>query len=192
MNPEKRKKKQYFKKALADDLNQYVEVNFLGMDSDSHQKGTVLKDNQTNNSPKIPRKWNEKHGMSHNLQFPLLAEYRKEILQWQTKTVKLPNVEEVNHHVSSTSFAYVVKELSKCIEGCLADSLSHSRNKISLPQLLTDYKVVQSLPDGKNLISLHKVHLILQDNFSDSWFCKFLNIMLSESIEGTISNSIDV
>lgn len=188
----KNRRNQRLKQTLVKTINQVFQESFAEMGLDTLQMGIGQEDVQTNNSRQTLQRRNGKICKSRSLRFPQLTEYRKEISQWQAKAVMPQTSDEVSLHVSTTSFAHVVKELSKCIEGCLGDSLSRNQNDISLPQLLIDYKAVQPLRDGKTLISLHKVHLILQDNFSNSWLCKFLNIMLSESINDTVSNSIDV
>jgi hypothetical protein len=188
----KNKRNQRLCKALENEIVKVFSAILPEKDLETPQKGIDLTDNQTKNKPKHLHKRSETLYMSRNQRFPHLEEYRKEILQWQMKSVMQKNEDEEGLHVSATSFDSVVMEISKCIEGCLSDSTSHNHSATYLRQLLIDYKAVQSLHSGKTLISLHKVHLILQDNFSDSWFCKFLNIMLSESLNNTISNSIDV
>lgn len=162
------------------------------MDLDSLQTGNHLKGSETMNTPKLKRKSNGIHDMIRNPQLPHSVEYREEILRWQQKSVVRRSADGAGQYVSATSLFRVATEIAKCIGGCLADVAPHRRSVHLIRQLLIDYKAVQSLRDGRTLISLYRVHLILQDNFSNSYLCKFCNIMLSESLKNTVSNSIDV
>ena len=162
------------------------------MDLDSLQTENHSKGSETVNPPKQKRTPNGIHDTSRNPQFPHSVEYREEILRWQQKSVVRRSADEAGQYVSATSLFRVATEIAKCIGGCLADVPPHKRSVRLLRQLLIDYKAVQSLRDGRTLISLYKVHQILQDNFSNSYLCKFCNIMLSESLKNTVSNSIDV
>lgn len=161
-------------------------------DLDSLQTGSFAMGKKTGSILMPRHRLNETHDKNQNQRPPHLVEYREEIVQWQKKSVMQRNAIQEDQHVLSTSLSVVATEIAKCIAGCLADAPLHKSSVTLLRQLLIDYKAVQSLHDGRTLISLHRVHLILQDNFSNSCLCRFCDIMLSESIKNTVSNSIDV
>jgi hypothetical protein len=91
----------------------------------------------------------------------------------------LPN-EAVNYGDDlPTSFARVETEIAKCISGCLTDVPPQKRDIAYVRSLLRDYKVVVPVRDGNPTVSLHRVHVILQDNFPGSCFCNLMNILLA-------------
>lgn len=118
----KNKRNQRLCKALEDEIVKVFSAILQEMDLGTPQKGIDLTDNQTKSKPKHLHKRSETLYMSRNQRFPHLEGYRKEILQWQMKSVMQKNEDEEDLHVSATSFDSVVMEISKCIEGCLSDS----------------------------------------------------------------------
>lgn len=78
-----------------------------------------------------------------------------------------------------TSFARVETELAKCISGCLVDVRPQRRDIDYIRSLLRDQQVIVPLRCGKPSVSLHKVHLILQDNYKDSYLCELFNILIA-------------
>lgn len=118
-------------------------------------------------------------GMIPNRQQRLSAEYLQAVAQLH-KIFVTRRIESANYGGDlPTSFVRVEKEIARCISECLADVPVQMRNTSYTQFLVRCYKVVQLLPDGSHSVSLHKVHLILQDNYRDSCFCKLLNILLA-------------
>ena len=90
----------------------------------------------------------------------------------------LQSEEEARQDGLSTSSVRVEREIARYISGCLSDSDEQMRDIRHILSLLKSYGVVRPLPGGKCSVSLLQIHLILQDNFQDSWLCKLLNILL--------------
>lgn len=121
----------------------------------------------------------ENGGRSLHQQSLLSIEYRQAALL-------LPRIFEVlqlevveNRDDLPTSFVDVENEIAKCMQVCLKDAPVRKRRIEYIQSLVADYRVV-SVVLGKNpSVSLHKVHLIVQDNFPNSSLCLLLNILLA-------------
>ena len=83
--------------------------------------------------------------------------------------------------VLPTSFVRVEKEIARCIAGCLPDVPKQKRHISYIRPLVHDYKVLRLVQMNRQTptVSLDRVHSLLQDNFPNSCFCRFLNIMIS-------------
>ncbi|MFA6727378.1 MAG: hypothetical protein WCS17_04055 [Prevotella sp.] len=148
----------------------------MGLDT---LRGKELKVNQQFAETKHPQLPSETFGKTLNQQDRLLAEYLQATEQLR-KIFEMRQIELISYKGDlPTSFVYVEKEIARCISGCLTDVPEQKRNTSHIQSLVSLYKVVQILPDGSHSVSLHKVHLILQDNYKDSCFCKLLNILLA-------------
>lgn len=77
-----------------------------------------------------------------------------------------------------TSFVSAEIQLAKYISECLSCDYSENLSSAKIQSLLRDYRVVQPLPNGKHSLSLHKVYLILQDNYPNSSLCGLFNLLL--------------
>lgn len=80
---------------------------------------------------------------------------------------------------SATSFDDVEKEIARCISVCLRDVPSRKRCIDGIQSLLRGQRVVVPVRGQNPTTSLHRVHVILQDNFPGSCLCKLLNILLA-------------
>lgn len=117
--------------------------------------------------------------MNRNQQLNLSGQYRQAVSQLHRIFATLRNESAEYSDCLPTSFVDVEKELARCISGCLPDVPVEMRSIDQIQSLLRDYKVVRLLPDGTCSTSLHTVHVILQDNYKDSCFCQFLNLLLT-------------
>lgn len=72
----------------------------------------------------------------------------------------------------------VVKELAQYIARFLFDESEQKRRILALTRLINEYKVVQFVHQKNLTISLHRIHVLLQDNFPSSFFCDFLHLAL--------------
>jgi hypothetical protein len=99
--------------------------------------------------------------------------------QWQQILAAHQNESTDYRGARSISFDCVAMGLAKHISQCLADYPLQKRNVPYILSLLRDYKVVGFLPGKNHTVSLHKVHLILQDNYPDSWLCGLMNELLA-------------
>lgn len=78
-----------------------------------------------------------------------------------------------------TSLLDVERELARCISKCLSDVPEQKRSIPRIQALLHDYTVVVPLRGSGQTVSLGRIHLLCQDNYKDSCFCKLLNILLA-------------
>jgi len=139
---------------------------------------------------KHPQLSSEIFGTILNQRDHLSAEYLQAIEQLR-RIFDKRRVELVDYRGDlPTSFVCVEKEIVRCIAGCLTDIPAQRCNTSRIQSFVRLYKVVQILPDGSHSVSLHKVHLILQDNYKDSCFCKLLNILLT-GFMGSETKTID-
>lgn len=106
--------------------------------------------------------------------------------QYQTGILQLNRIFEVlqnelkeSQDGLSISSERVEMEIAKCISQCLQDVPLQKRNISYVQALLRLYKVVVPLQNGNHSVSLHKVHMILQDNYADSCLCGLMNIFLA-------------
>lgn len=121
---------------------------------------------------------NEIGGMIQNPQYKQSAELVAGILQLHHLSGVLQN-ESVNYPDDlSISFVSAEIQIAKCISECLAYSHEENQDTEKILSLVKDYKVVRPLPLGKHSLSLHKVHLILQDNYPSSYLCSLFNLFL--------------
>lgn len=90
----------------------------------------------------------------------------------------------------STSFDGVENAIAICMSQCLSDCSEQKKSIPYILSLLKDYKVVSPLQDGSPCVSLQRIHVILQDNFEGSSFCKLLNILLAGHL-GVAIKTID-
>ncbi len=163
--------------------------NLLQMDLGtlSEKELTVNQQFAETRRPQLP---SEIFGTIPNQQDRLSAEYLQATEQlrkiFETRRIELASCKGG----LPISFVCVEKEIARCISGCLADISEQKRNISHIQSLVSLYKVVQILPDGSHSVSLHKVHLILQDNYKDSCFCKLLNILLT-GFMGSETKTID-
>jgi len=100
-------------------------------------------------------------------------------LQLRTILEALPNEESALGDDLPTSFVDVENRVAKCISECLRDVPSQRRGIERVQSLLRSYKVVRPLRGGTQSVSLHRVHVILQDNFPDSWLCFLMNMTMA-------------
>lgn len=139
----------------------------------------MLKMDVAKSPQKLPlQQLNEIGDMIQSPQYMQSAELGAGILQLHRLSEVLQNEQEVCQNGSTTSFASVEIQIAKYIFGCLAYSQS---KKPSIDEILShvkDYKVVQPLPSGKHSLSLHKVYLILQDNYPNSYLCGLFNLLI--------------
>lgn len=106
-------------------------------------------------------------------------------LQLRTILEALPNEEVHPGDDLPTSFVDVENRLARCISECLIDVPSQMRDVDHVQSLLRVYRVVQPLLGGTHTVSLHRVHVILQDNFPDSWLCLLMNMTLAGWMDTT-------
>lgn len=133
---------------------------------------------------------NEIYGMIPSRQHWLSVEYLRTV-EWLHRIFEMRQSEVVNYEGDlPTSFVRVESEIARCISECLADVPAQKRSVSYIRSLVRDYRVVQLLPEGRHSVSLHKVHVILQDNFEGSCFCKLLNILLA-GFMGSETKTID-
>lgn len=151
---------------------------------------TGIVDFRQSSVPKHPQLSNETYGTIPNRQQYISAEYLRAV-KWLHEIFVMRQSESVNYEGGlPTSFVRVEKEIARCISECLADVPAQMRSASYIRSLVRAYRVVQPLPDERHSVSLRKVHLILQDNFEGSCFCKLLNILLA-GFMGSETKTID-
>jgi len=133
---------------------------------------------------------NETRGKNPYQQSMMLREYHlgmKRLLQifeaQQNELVRFPDD-------LPTSFVNVEMEIAKCISGCLPDVPEQMRSVSQVQCLVRDYKVLVPVSGQNPTISLHKFHLILQDNFQGSFFCQLMDLLLCDKFN-TLSKVIN-
>lgn len=94
----------------------------------------------------------------------------------------LQNEEEALRGGLSTFSEFVEREIAKCISECLSSFDGQKQDSRHILSLLKSYKVVRPLPVGKCSVSLLQIHLILQDNFQDSFLSRFFDFTLGCSV----------
>lgn len=140
--------------------------------------------------PRHPPLSNETYGTIPNQQQSISAEYLQAV-KWLHEIFVMRQSESANYADDlPTSFVRVEKEIARCISECLADVPARMRSASYIQSLVRAYRVVQPLPGERHSVSLRKVHLILQDNFEGSCFCKLLNILLA-GFMGSETKTID-
>ena len=123
---------------------------------------------------------NEIFDKSRNLPFPQLVQYCSAIRQLHRILEVQLNESKDYQDGLPTSFEDVENEIARCISVCLPDVPQQKTCTSYIRSLLRDYRVVVPVPGQNPTVSLHKVHMIFQDNYADSCFCKLLNILLAE------------
>lgn len=130
-------------------------------------------------SPKLHlQQLNEIGDKIQNPQYMQLAALAGGISQLHRLSEVLQNESKGCRDDLSTSFVFAETQIAKCIFECLSCSLEESPNIGEILSHVKDYTVVQPLPSGKHSLSLHKVHLILQDNYPSSFLCVLFNLLL--------------
>ena len=122
---------------------------------------------------------NENLDKNHHQQFQPEAQYQKGIEQLYRIFSMLRSEAKADLDSSATSFACVEKEIAKCISECLQDVPPYIHDIDSIQSLLKDYKVIQFDSDQNPSVSLHRIHVILQDNYKDSSLCRLFNICIT-------------
>jgi hypothetical protein len=144
----------------------------------THQKGNR---GYAGKAPVRPGHWqskNENPCTSLHRQHLLSAQYSRGISQLCRIFEAMQN-EAVDYEGDlPISFVSVEREIAKCISGCLSDFPVQKRDISRIQSLLRDYKVVVPVRGQNPTVSLHKVHLILQDNYKGSSLCKLFNMLL--------------
>jgi len=107
------------------------------------------------------------------------AQYQIGILQLNRIFEVLQNESKECRDSLPISSELVEMEIAKCISKCLGDVPEQKRSIAHVQALLRKYKVVVPLRTGNHSVSLHKVHVILQDNYAGSYLCSLMNIMLA-------------
>lgn len=150
-----------------------------GKDFQNLQKGSDSEGSRLLVEQVLPELQHEIHDKSHDQQYQLLDEFQRSICS-------LHRIFEVQRNETAsypddlpTSFASVETEIAKYISKCLADVAEHSRKISDIQALLRANRVVVLLRDQSCSVSLHRLHVILQDNYQDSCLCKLLNVFLA-------------
>jgi hypothetical protein len=154
-------------------------------DSHNHQKEICKADNVKETAiMQWPQPY-ETDDKSHDRESLLEEEGHQAAIQLQ-RILAMKRIElEVRPDDLPTSFSDVEMEIAKCISICLTDVPEQMRNTSYVLSLLKVYKVVVPLQDGNPTVSLHMVHVLLQDNFQGSCLCKLMNILLAEWMNTT-------
>ncbi len=151
---------------------------------------TGIVDFRQSSVPRHPQLSNETYGTIPNRQQYISAEYLRAV-KWLHEIFVMRQSESAGYEGDlPTSFVCVETEIARCISECLADVPARMRSVSYIRSLVRCNRVVQLLPDGRHSVSLRKVHVILQDNFEGSCFCKLLNILLA-GFMGSETKTID-
>ncbi len=159
-------------------------------DFQTHQMVTPLKEMITGMEARLQRIPNEMNDRNLNQHSEILRQYHSAILELQKIfEVLLLELKDYPDDLP-TSFVAVETTIAKCISECLPDVPEQNRNISDIQALLRGYRVVR-LVHGKNpSVSLHKVHLLLQDNYEGSFLCGLMNMLLA-GFMGTHTKVID-
>lgn len=79
-----------------------------------------------------------------------------------------------------TSSPSVAKKAAACIAMLIHGSAATTRNTDRVLSLLQDYRVFVPARGGDSYVSLLQLHVLLQDNYKDSYLLKFLNLTIGE------------
>lgn len=166
-------------------LKAFTNLDFEQMDSYNHQKGNEQEDAVEKDLIKPLQQLNEISDTIQNPQCKQSAELYQGIQQLHYLSGVLQN--EVTDYPCDlpTFFASAETQIAKCIFECLGDFHEENSSIEKILSLIKDYKVVRLLPEEKHTVSLHKVHLILQDNYPDSSLCSLFNLLLCGINNGT-------
>ena len=146
-------------------------------DCQNHQMGIDKMDRKTTAELKHWQKLHENDGRTRYPESTLSVKHRSANRMLQRIFEVLPN-ELIDYPDDlPTSFVAVETEIARCISGCLADAPEQMRDISYIQSLVRDYRVVSPVRVGNPTVSLHAVHLIVQDNFEGSCFWKLLNIL---------------
>ncbi len=151
---------------------------FLETDFCDSQMGILLKDDRVKNQSKHLQQLNEIGDMIQNPQYKQSDVLVSGIQQLHYLSVTLQNEGLDSVDGLSISFASVEIQIAKCISECLGYSPEQNKYVSQILKFVKDYKVVQSLPGKRHTVSLHKVHLILQDNYSNSSLYGLFSLLL--------------
>lgn len=117
---------------------------------------------------------------NHYQHNPLSAKYLQGVGQLLKMFDMLPN-ESVNYQSDlPTSSVAVEIEIARCISTLLPDVDKPKSDIPYIQALLKSYRVVLPLSTKTQSVSLHQIHVLLQDNYPNSCFCLLMNILLAE------------
>lgn len=151
---------------------------FVKKDSDTPQTERQTKDVATKEQTLPLQQLREIGDMIQNPQYKQSAALCSGILQLHHLSGLLQS-EVVDYPCDlPTSFASAEIQIAKYIAECLGGSPERNQDMQEILSLIKDYKVVRLLPEGKHSVSLHKVHLILQDNYPNSSLCALFNLLI--------------
>lgn len=126
---------------------------------------------------------NETDGTNQNLLCTPLQKYRQGISQLTRIFEVLQNEPKEYPPFFSISAENAEMEIARCISECLTDVPLRKRSISYVRALLRLNRVVVPLRTGNHCVSLHKVHVILQDNYAGSCLCNLMNIMLAGHLQ---------
>lgn len=128
---------------------------------------------------KLQQKLGEIYGKTHDLQLGQLDQVNSSVQQLSRIIAMMQTESTPVRGDLPTSFVPAAMKLAKCISQFLEYENQQNADIQSVLTYLNDYKALTCLPNGKYLLSPHKVHLILQDNFQDSSLTLFFNILFA-------------
>ncbi|HOE05969.1 MAG TPA: hypothetical protein PLZ52_12195 [Bacteroidales bacterium] len=160
-------------------MEKNIKKGQMGSSRSDYRTETDLMENEILSSLHQQQMQHENCDNCPGQQWYLHMQFAQGIAQLNTIFEVLRSETVNNRGVCSTLAHDVETQLAKCISQCLADSPEQKRDISQILAFLKSYKVVQSLPKRKPSVSLHKVHLILQDNYPDSYLCGLMNILLA-------------
>jgi|GEM_PF-4862616 len=166
-------------------LSAVSNLDFEQKDSCNYQMGTMKEDAAKKDEIKPLQQLNEIGDMIRNPQYKQSAELCSGIQQLRHLSEVLRNESTGYPCDLTTSFASAEIQIAKYISECLKDSHEENSDIEKILSLIKDYKVVRLLPEGKHTLSLHKVYLILQDNYPSSSLCGLFNFLLCGRNNGT-------
>ena len=147
--------------------------------------GTCKIENSAEMETKLWPQPYETDDKNHDRESQIEEEGHRAMLQLQKILAMLRIELTVRPDDLPTSFVVVETAIATCISECLTDVPAQKRSTSYILSLLRDNKVVVPVRDGNPTVSLHKVHVILQDNFPDSFLCMLMNIFLAEWLNTT-------
>jgi hypothetical protein len=125
------------------------------------------------------RQLGEKIGKSPDRQYLQWAPLQSGISQLRGLFEVLQAEEGGHQHEPTISISAVENRIAQCIAGCLAGEHGQSPDTAHILALLADNRVVLPLRDGRVSVSLHRVHVTVQDNFSGSCLCGLLDVLMA-------------
>lgn len=119
--------------------------------------------------------------MTPDLPYMLSVQHLQGMSQLNAIIEVLRNEQVARSYGSAISFDFVETAIARYISQFLCDFRGKKNGMKSVLKHVKSYRVVQSVAGQTPSVSLHRVHVILQDNYRGSSLCSFFDLFLGNS-----------